>query len=63
MPVQERKAKRRSKLVRVISGVVVFCLLPSSIAFQDLGALLAGQPAVAAAKRTEQTFLIEKESK
>jgi spore germination cell wall hydrolase CwlJ-like protein len=31
----------------MVSGVLVFSLLPSTIGFQDLGALLAGQPAVA----------------
>jgi hypothetical protein len=45
MPVP--KKRRRRKLARIVSGVLVFALLPSSIGFQDLGALLADQPAVA----------------
>jgi hypothetical protein len=47
MPVPKKSQKRRSKLARIVSGVLVFSLLPSTIGFQDLGALLAGQPAVA----------------
>jgi spore germination cell wall hydrolase CwlJ-like protein len=45
MPVTRKRQGR--KLARVVSAAVAFALLPSSIAFQDLGALLAGQPAVA----------------
>lgn len=44
MPVTRKR--RRKKLARIVSGVLVFSLLPSTIGFQDLGALLAGQPAV-----------------
>lgn len=53
MPVPKKRLekrhekRRRRKLARVVSGVLVFSLLPSTIGFQDLGALLAGQPAVA----------------
>jgi spore germination cell wall hydrolase CwlJ-like protein len=53
MPVPEKRQKKRHekrarrKLARFVSGVLVFSLLPSTIGFQDLGALLAGQPAVA----------------
>lgn len=39
--------RRRKKLARIVSGALVFALLPSSVGFQDLGALIAGQPAVA----------------
>ncbi|HEY4140649.1 MAG TPA: cell wall hydrolase [Pseudolabrys sp.] len=45
MPVT--KKPRRKKLARIVSGALVFALLPSSIGFQDLGALLANQPVVA----------------
>ena len=45
MPVTRKR--RRRKFARIVSGVLVFSLLPSTIGFQDLGALLAGQPAVA----------------
>ena len=39
--------RRRRKFARVGIGALVFALLPSTIGFQDLGALLARQPAVA----------------
>jgi spore germination cell wall hydrolase CwlJ-like protein len=45
MPVTRKR--RRRKLARIVSGALVFALLPSSIGFQDLGALLANQPVVA----------------
>src|SRR5664279_3776562 len=53
MAVPKKRQKKRQKkrgrrgLARIVSGVLVFSLLPSTIGFQDLGALLAGQPAVA----------------
>ena len=45
MPVPQKR--RRKGLARVAYGAIAFSLLPSSIGFQDLGALLARQPAVA----------------
>ena len=45
MPVTRRR--RRRKLVRLCLGALVLSLLPNTIGFQDLGALLARQPAVA----------------
>lgn len=45
MPGPSQRRKRR--LARIVSGVIVFSLLPTSIGFQDLGALLANQTAVA----------------
>ena len=41
------KKRHWRKLARIVSCVLVFSLLPSAIGFQDLGALLAGHPAVA----------------
>lgn len=41
------KKLRRRELARIAAVAISFALLPSSIGFQDLGALLAGQPAVA----------------
>jgi spore germination cell wall hydrolase CwlJ-like protein len=42
---------RRRKLARIGALVLAFALLPSQIGFQDLGALLARQPGVAARAR------------
>ena len=39
--------RRRRRIARIGIGAFVLALLPSTIGFQDLGALLAGQPAVA----------------
>ena len=54
MVVSRRRRRRRlvpKGLVPVGIGALVLTLLPSTIAFQDLGALLARQPAVAARAR------------
>lgn len=51
-PVSRRRRARRparlarKRLARIIFGALVFALLPNSIGYQDLGALLARQPAV-----------------
>lgn len=45
MPVTRRR--RRRKRVRLCLGALVLSLLPNSIGYQDLGALLVRQPAVA----------------
>jgi spore germination cell wall hydrolase CwlJ-like protein len=39
--------RRRRTIARIGFGALALALLPSTIGFQDLGALLAGQPAVA----------------
>jgi spore germination cell wall hydrolase CwlJ-like protein len=46
---QSRKRRRglaSSKAVRIAFGALIFALMPNAIGFQDLGALLARQPAV-----------------
>ena len=49
------RRERRRKLVPLCFGVLLLALLPTSIGYQDLGALLARQPAVAERARA---FLI-----
>jgi spore germination cell wall hydrolase CwlJ-like protein len=39
--------RRRRRIARIGFGALALALLPNTIGFQDLGALLAGQPAVA----------------
>ncbi len=43
--------KRRKRLAKICIGALVIAFLPSQIGFQDLGALLARQPGVAARAR------------
>lgn len=50
MAVSRRRRRlsfRQRKFAQIGFGAAVFCLLPNTIGFQDLGALLARQPAVA----------------
>jgi Cell Wall Hydrolase len=44
---RERRKLARRKLTKIALGALALSLLPSTIGFQDLGALLANQPAVA----------------
>ena len=49
LAVSRRRRRRRlgqGRLAQIGYGALVFALLPSTIGFQDLGALLARQPAV-----------------
>jgi spore germination cell wall hydrolase CwlJ-like protein len=41
------RRRRRRRLASIGCGVLIFALLPNSVGFQDLGALLARQPGVA----------------
>ena len=45
--VSRKRRRRRRRLAPIGFGALVFALLPNTIGFQDLGALLARQPAVA----------------
>ena len=54
MAVSRRRRRlsfRQRKFAQIGFGAAVFCLLPNTIGFQDLGALLARQPAVAGRAR------------
>jgi spore germination cell wall hydrolase CwlJ-like protein len=47
LPRRQRRKFARRKLTKIVIGALTLSLLPSTIGFQDLGALLARQPAVA----------------
>lgn len=47
LPRRQRRKFARRKLTKIAIGALTLSLLPSTIGFQDLGALLARQPAVA----------------